>query len=578
MLLFSRSEFRFTRFLGLLVAFTLVACSPGGDTGKDAPTGKVKTPSEKAATKTKALPEDLGDMLVSASIGDASNLIPFLSGDSASSEISGMVFASLLRFDKDFNLKPYMAEKWKISEDQLTITFHLNKEIVWHDGEPFTSADLMYQYEMMIHPDVPSAYKETFTLIKKASAPGPYTFTVTFEEPFSPALMRLSGMTGLPRHLLKDTAPVDLIRSDLARKPVGHGPYRFVEWKSQTQITLESNETYFLGRPPIFRNVTRVIPDLATQFLELKSGSIDTMGLEPMQYLKQTDGKVFRDNFVKYKYLGNGYTYLGFNFRNDLFKDVRVRRAITLAIDKSEIIEGVLLGLGQPATGPIKPGTWAFNPDVKKFSFDPEKAKELLKEAGYTDSNGDGILDKDGKNFEFTIITNQGNALRKKTGEIIQQRLSKIGISVNLRVLEWSSFINNFINKRKFDACILGWSLSPDPDQYPIWHSSKTGEHEFNFISYNNPEVDSILDKARKTFDIKERKKLYFRFQEILAEDQPYSFLYVGESLPIVSKRIQGIIPGPAGISYNYDSWWVNKEDHKYAVVRGAQPVRGALP
>ncbi len=548
----------------VLTVAALVSCSKPQET--KTPANQAEKPADSSIAPTSPKPEDFGDMAISGSIGDASNLIPFLSGDSASSAVSSMVFGGLLKVDKDQNLIPDLAARYDISEDQRTITFHLRKNIKWHDGVQFTSKDLVFQYEMMIHPDVPSAYKETFFLIEKVDAPDDYTFAVTFKEPYAPALARLSGMTGLPRHLLKDTKPVDLIKSPLARKPVGNGPWRFVKWESQARIILESNPDHYDGRPMIAQSMTRIIPDTATQFLELKSGGIDMMGLEPLQYLKLTNTAYFKENYVKYKYLANAFTYLGYNLRRPMFQDKRVRQAMTYAIDKGELIEGVLMGLGQPATGPFKPGTWSYKEDVKLYPHNPEKAKALLAEAGWKDSDGDGILDKDGKPFEFEIITNQGNALRKKTAEILQQRLKKVGISVKVRVLEWSSFINNFINKRKFDAVILGWALGIDPDQYNIWHSSKTGEHEFNFISYKNLEVDELLDKARKTFDIALRTKYYYRLQDILAEEQPITFLYVPEALQIVSKRFKGIVPGAAGISYNFDKWWVPKAEHKRSI------------
>lgn len=547
----------------LALAMTL-ACSEAGKSEKPAERTPEKTTPK--IERTEPAPEDFGDVLIDGSIGDASNLIPFLAGDSASAAVTGNVFGGLLKVDKNQNLIPDLAKSYDVSEDQKTITFHLHDDVKWHDGVPWTSKDLVFQYEMMVHPDVPSAYKETFFLIEKVGAPDDHTFVVTFKEPFAPALSRLSGMSGLPRHLLKDTKPVDLIKSPIARKPVGNGAWKFVEWKTQTHIILESNPDHYGGRPMIARTMTRIIPDPATQFLELKAKGVDMMNLQPLQFLKQTNTSFFKENFRKYKYLGNGYTYLGYNLKRPLFQDRRVRRAISYAIDKNELIEGVLLGLGKPATGPYKPGTWSYKDDVKKYPHDPDKAKALLAEAGWKDSDGDGILDKDGRAFEFEIVTNHGNALRKKTAEIIQQRLAKVGITVKLRLVEWSSFINNFINKRAFDTCILGWSLGIDPDQYEIWHSSKTGEHEFNFISYNNPEVDDILDRARKTFDREERKRLYYRFQDILAEEQPYTFLYVPESLPIVSARVRGIDPGPAGIGYNFEDWWIPKSEHMRAI------------
>jgi len=218
------------------------------------------------------------------------------------------------------------------------------------------------------------------------------------------------------------------------------------------------------------------------------------------------------------------------------------------------------------AYSPYKPDTFWYNPNVKKFPYDPEKAKRMLAEAGWKDTEGDGILRKDGKPFEFTILTNQGNDLRKHAATIIQRDLAKVGIRVRRRVVEWAAFLKNFINKRDFDTCLLGWSTGPEPNQIDIWNSKKTGEHQLNFISYENPEVDKLLEEGAGTYDRDERKKYYDRFQEILAEDQPYTFLFVSDSLPIISSRFHGIKPAPIGISYDFIKWYVPKHLQKYQI------------
>ncbi|MCX5899757.1 MAG: ABC transporter substrate-binding protein, partial [Proteobacteria bacterium] len=221
------------------------------------------------------------------------------------------------------------------------------------------------------------------------------------------------------------------------------------------------------------------------------------------------------------------------------------------------------LGLGQPATGPYVPNTWPYNPAVKKYGFSMDKARQLLAEAGWRDSDGDGLLDRDGKPFEFSVLVGMGNSVRLNTATIIQWRLEQLGIKMNIRVLEWSTLINEFIDKRRFEAILLGWSIGLDPDQYDIWHSSKTGEKQLNFISYKNAAVDELLEQGRRVFDVQERKKIYCRMQELLAEDVPYIFLYVPYSLPIVSSRIQNIHPAPIGISYNLPKWYVPKNLQK---------------
>ena len=245
-----------------------------------------------------------------------------------------------------------------------------------------------------------------------------------------------------------------------------------------------------------------------------------------------------------------------------------MRKAISYAIDKQEIIDIVLLGLGEVATGPYKPGTWQYNSDVVRYEYDPEKAKELLSEAGWEDTDGDGIIDKDGVPFEFTIITNQGNELRAKSAEIIQARLKDVGIKVKIRIIEWAAFLSEFVEPRKFEAMILGWNILQDPDLYDVWHSSKTGPDELNHISFENAEVDRLLEEGRKVFDQQKRKKYYFRIQEILADEAPYVFLYVPEALPVVHARFHGIEPAPAGISYNFTEWYVPEGLQKYNMTK----------
>ncbi len=505
-----------------------------------------------------------GDIMVEGSIGDASNLIPLLASDSTSHGIAGMVYNGLVKYDKDLHIVGDLASAWEISRDGLVITFHLRKDVKWHDGRPFTAADVLFTYQATIDPRTPTAYAGDFLKVKKAEILDAHTFRATYDKPFAPALMSWSSAI-LPRHLL---AGKDIAKSKLARHPVGTGPYMFKEWVSGQKIVLAANPDYFEGRPYIDGYILRIIPDMATMFLELRARGIDRMGLSPLQFTRQTENNLFRKNFNKYRYLSFSYTYLGYNLQKPLFADKRVRQAISHMINREEIIQGVLLGLGQVATGPYKPGTWAQNDRVKKYPYDPQRARELLAEAGWKDTNGDGILDKDGQPFSFEIITNQGNDVRSKCAEIIQRRLAEVGIIVKIRVIEWAAFVNDFINKRKFDATLLGWTIPLDPDIYDVWHSSKTAPEELNFVSYKNKEVDELLEKGRSTFNQEARKKCYDRIQEILAEEQPYAFLYAPDALPIIDARIRGVEPAPLGIGHNFIKWYVPKEEQRLVMTR----------
>jgi peptide/nickel transport system substrate-binding protein len=517
-------------------------------------------PSPPASPRSKDVTPAYGDAIVEGTIGEASTLIPVLASDASSHAVAGQIYNGLIKYDKDINIVGDLAESFDISKDGLTITFHLRHGVKWHDGAPFTSRDVLYTYRVVIDPKTPTAYAEGFKQVKTITAIDDYTVRVTYAIPFAPALESW-GMNILPAHLLEGQ---DITKSPVGRQPVGTGPYRFKEWVAGQKIVLESNHEYFEGRPWIDRYIYRIIPDTSTMYMELKAGSIDLMGLTPVQYARQTTGTSFTSRFNKYRYPSSGYVYMGYNLRHPLFGDKRIRQALTAAIDKEELIHGVLFGMGQKAVGPIVPGRWAYNPNVKDIAYNPKHAAELLAQAGWKEKNSDGILVKGGKPFSFTILTNQGNQQRLLTAQIIQQRLRFVGIDVKIRIVEWATFLKEFVDKGNFEVVMLGWSTGQDPDMYDVWHSSKTNPGELNFIGFKNSEVDRLLVEGRGTFDIEKRKKAYFRIQEIMADEQPYTFLYVPDALPVVSSRIRGVEPAPIGIGYNQIKWYVPKNEQVY--------------
>jgi len=501
-----------------------------------------------------------GDAFVTGQIGDARTLIPILASDSPSSYIVSMVFNGLVKYNKDVELVGDLAESWDIEDEGISIVFHLRKNVRWHDGHPFTAEDVKFTYESLIDPDIPTPYSGDFKMVKRVEMSGKHTLKVTYKEPFAP------GMTSwimpiMPKHILEGK---NLISNEFSRDPIGTGAYKFKRWKSGERIDLVSNHDYFEHRPFIDRYIYRVIPDTATMFLELQTLGIDSMGLTPLQYTRETDLPFFTKRFQRFKYPSFGYSYMAYNLKDEKFRNRRVRQALNYAVDKNEIIDGVLLGQGRVSSGQFVPESWAYNESVKPYHYDPVKAREMLKKEHWQDTDGDGWIDKDGERFEFTVLTNQGNDLRRMTAEIIQRRLKDVGIKVNIRILEWTVFINEFVDKKRFEAIILGWGLGREPDCYDIFHSSKTKPGEFNFISYSNPEIDRLLVEGRRTFDRGKRKRIYHKIHEILYDDQPYMFLYVPDSLVAVHRRFQAIEPSPIGIGYNFIDWWVPKNKQRY--------------
>ncbi len=508
----------------------------------------------------KVLTKEPGGQIVFGTIGEASNLIPYLATDTGSHEVSNLLFVAPLRYNKDLQVEPFAAKSYTMAEDGKSISFVLREGILWEDGTELTADDVEFTFKIITDPKTASPYAGDFLAVKEFVKTGKYTFEVYYEKYYTGALS--SWMSAiLPKHILQGQ---NLRETDFARKPIGAGPYTLESWVSGSTITLKASATYFEGKPYIDKVVFRVIPDISTMFLETRAGSLDMMGLTPLQYLRQTNGNPWDTEFKKYKYLSNSYVFMGYNMLHPFFKDVRVRRAISHAIDREGIVKGVLMGEGVAAFGPYKPGSWAYHPHLRPFAFDVQKAKDLLAEAGFKDTNNDGILEKDGKDFIFTILTNQGNEQRILTATVIQSQLKAIGIQVEIRTVEWAAFIKEFIDKGRFDAVILAWTMGNDPDIFEVWHSSKAISGGLNFTRFIHPKVDALLEGARSTPSMQKRTKLYHELQELFAQEQPYAFLFVPYSLPIVQKRFQGIEPALAGIMYNFEKWWVPKNLQRF--------------
>ena len=527
-------------FLPIISFFLLISCS--------------KESNQIIDYKDNYLTEEGGE-IINAMIGEPSNLVAMIAGDSASSAIAANIFNTLIKYDENLNHAPELASQWIISDDQKTITFKLKENLFWADGTPLTSDDVLFTWRLVTDPNTRTPYASDYLLVKDAQTPNKQTFTVTYEQNYAPALDTWASLQILPKHVLKDE---DINNTFFSRKPTGSGYYQLDQWINGQQVTLKRNKNSTQGQALIEKLTSRIIPDTSSQFLELIADNIDLMNINPIQYQRVFPSREdLKQKIGLYKELGNGYTYLGFNLKQAPFNDPKVRQAMNYAINKEEIIKGVLLGLGEAIASPYKPGTRWDNESLSPYPYDPSKALALLKEAGY-ERNTAGILVKDGKPFEFEILTNQ-NKQREMTAVLVQRRLKEIGIDVKIRVLEWASFINRFIKTGDFKAVVLGWSLSLDPDQFNIWHSSQQGPGQFNFVGYENPRVDELLELGRRELDNDKREEIYHEFSKLLLEDSPIVYLYAGYGLSAINKRVQGIKKPapPAGIYQNSYEWFI---------------------
>ncbi len=532
------------RWMTTLLCASLVACS-------------ADAPDQNSTAFDQSYPAQSGGTLISAMPSDPSSMIGMVAGESASLAIGSYLFNSLLKYDQNLDLAGELAESWQVADDKKTITFKLKPDLQWADGKPLTSADILFTWQLITDENTHSPYASDYQLVTKAEAPDARTFIVHYSQPFAPALESWASLQVLPKHKLVGQ---DIRTTSFAQKPLGSHYYQLKEWRHGEYIKLEKNPKSVLGPAYIDHLIERIIPDPAAQFLELMADNIDSMSMDPITYARIIPSRpALQARLNQFKELGNSYTYLGFNLKRKPFDDVRIRKAINYAIDKQEIIDGVYLGLGITIASPYKPGTRWSNPDLQPYSFDPAKAKQLLIEAGYQDTDGDGIVDRAGKKLSFEILTNLGNKQREKTAVIIQRRLKEVGIETHIRTLEWASLLTNFIKPGDFDAVVMGWGLGLDPDQYSIWHSSQQKPGQFNFIGYNNPAVDKLLEQGRLEFDPEKRMQIYHEFAKILYEDSPLVYLSAGYGLTAIHKRVQGImnpVP-PAGVSYDSQKWYI---------------------
>ncbi|MBD3295915.1 MAG: peptide-binding protein, partial [Candidatus Omnitrophica bacterium] len=427
--------------------------------------------------------------------------------------------------------------------------------------ERFTASDVKFTYETLLRPSSGSPYTASYSDIDRIEVIDDHTISFTYSRPYSPALSKF-GMGIVPRHLLKDVS--NIRKSGFARAPVGTGPYTFSSWESGQFIILNAFPEYFRDGPHIERYVYKIIPDSAVQYLELISGGIDSMNLDPYQYIYRSDEKVFTSRMDKYRYLSRSYTYIGYNLNDPVLSDRDVRAALSYAVNKRKLIDSVLLGLGEKCTGPFFKRSPFYNDDVTGYPYNPDKARELLKKAGWVDTDNDGILEKNGEEFRIGLSTNQGNRTRKDTATIIQSHWAEIGVKADIHVVSWSAFLDQFVNKKNFQAVILGWTLPLDPDPYNVWHSRAAGPGGLNFVSFRDGELDRLIEEGRKEFDTSERARIYRKAHRIISEAAPYTFLFFPYALPAVHKRFRGIEPAPAGIGYNFTEWYVPEDEVIY--------------
>ena len=511
---------------------------------------------------TEEAPVDGGTAVV-AETADFDAFNELVSTDYDTNQVmSYMLFMPLVALDEELNFQPHLADSFWMSEDGLSLTFRIRDGAAWHDGVPVTADDVVWTYEMMVNEEIAYANRQYVQYVRSAEKLDDRTVRFNFTEVHSDPVIDFVDWEPMPKHLLGDIPPLEQRNAPFNRNPVGNGPFRFVSWNANQESIFEANEDFALGRPHLDRVVFRVIPEQTTQLTELLTGGIDFMRAVPPAEMGRVEESQRIETIV---YPARSYTYLAWNSRNPLFEDVNVRHALTMAIDRQQIVDALLYGYGTLATADVMPFQWEFDEELEPWPYDPERAKEVLAEAGWEDHDGDGVIDKDGRPFRFVLETNQGNDLREDAIVIVQSNLEKVGIDVQPRLTEWTSLIDR-LKRKEFDAVVSGWSVDFKFDPSETM-SCGAIEAKYNYTSFCNPQADSLMEQALTTLDRGAATPLWDRYQRIIHEEQPYSFLYYLEERVGVNGRLRGVEADARGHLVSVAGWWIPEQEQFRAPV-----------
>lgn len=456
-----------------------------------------------------------------------------------------LIFSGLTRYDEKNETIPDLATGWEVSSDQLIYTFKLHNNVKWHDGQPFTAEDVKFTIEAALNPKNNSPIKERFEEIKEVQVVDSYTVKIVLKKPF-PLLLNVMSTGMLPKHLLDGK---DINNDRFNSAPIGTGPFKFVEWKKGQYMKMVANKEFYRNVPKSEQVILKYIPDQNLRAVQLEIGEIDVALIDPMQMERINKNP----NLTVNRMVTADYRALMYNRINPLWEDVRVRQALNYAVDRQAIVDGVMLGWGKPAYGPLQLN-WANNEKVNQYTYDAEKAKKLLAEAGWT-PGADGILQKDGKRLSFKMTTFVHDPVRVALINALSTQFKKLGIEAIPDPKEKGSF-----KIGATDSFLLGWGspFDPDDDTYRIFHSSQMDNA--NFEHYKNEKIDSLLLQARETNDRNQRAQLYNDFQTELANDPAFNFLVYLDVAVVTSKNIQGVKTRTlghhgAGYTWNLEEW-----------------------
>ncbi|MCZ7646363.1 MAG: ABC transporter substrate-binding protein [Planctomycetota bacterium] len=454
-----------------------------------------------------------------------------------------------------------------LAQEKPIFTFYLRKDARWQDGQPVTGKDIVFTFQTMMDPQIECGPQRNYYRDCESIAlvgGDPYVVRFTWMKPYFDAWSTSANFEPMAEHYYRYNDPKEFNTGKQNQNLMGNGMYRLERWDRGQQFVFTRNEDYYGRKPHLLKIVYKVVKDPTVELQLFESGQTDVNGLTPPQMKAKENDPEFRKKFDVNISVANSYRYVGWNARKPMFADKRVRQALTMLVDRQRICDTIYRGYAIPIHGPVHPENPAYWKETPNhvWPFDPERARKQLDEAGWMDSDGDGIRDKDGVPFKFTLLFPANSNEFDAMGNQIKSEFGKAGIEVTLSNLEWAAFLQK-IERLQFDACILGWRLGAgEEDPYQLWHSSQTDEKESNFCNFVNTEADRIIEECRRELDSRKRYERLHRFQQLIMEEQPYTFLFVSKRLVAFDKRIHNIQYRLVGS--NQSRWFVPKELQKY--------------
>lgn len=519
------------RILSIILVAVLLLTTACGSNGENKP---APPSNEQNEPKNEASQGETGnrDTIRLAFDVDANTLDPRLQTNVTVGRVGELLYGGLVELNANLEPQPDLAESWE-QKDDTSWVFHLRKDVKWHDGTAFTSADVKHTYETILDKDFGSAARARYTPIKEILTPDDYTVQFNLSEPYAPLLTYLD-------HRIVPASSKD--NPKFGENPIGTGPYKFVSWEKNSVIKLVANDDYYRGAPATKNIEIYIIPDNTTRVAALEAGDVDFIHspLSPQDIARMKENK----NVTVFQTNGLGLTFVNFNHQAEILKDKNVRIGLAHMIDKDTISKEIYQSMDTPANGPVLPASWAYSDSVTDYPYDPAKGVQILNDAGWKDTDGDGILDKDGKKLSVKLSTHTEDPNRIQSVEFIQNVLTSNGIEAEVSTYEWATFSTDMQNGN-YEIAIVGLLNINDPDR-GLFIQFSTGGGQ-NYGKYSYPKLDELLAKGRSESDQGERAKIYQEIAQLINDEVMWRTLVFQGYIAMYSNNLSGFTPMPSG-------------------------------